>query len=120
VTLSCLDLVGSYLLMSSLKVIYRRSPRSGTQIDLVIHATHGGEARSRFAIAFSDCVEFRVMDAVNANPFLLEVRDIAGWQNEGVRFLVRDVEEEVFVFKCAGIEVIARKDAGDTGAAALA
>lgn len=109
-TLTDFGLAGSYLLLSSLKVNFRRNHNHETYIDIVIHAMLDRKEYPCISIDFFNCVDFRVLNFVNASSFLLDIEDISHWQNEGVKFLVRDTEEEIFSFKCLRVNLFFTED----------
>lgn len=96
---------GAYLLTSSVTIDLERTFDLGALVHIVLHVTSERRSSQNLTIRFIDCVDIRLLNVACTNAFLLDVRDISDWQNEGVRFLVRDVEEEVFNFKCREIVV---------------
>lgn len=96
---------GAYLLTSSVTIDLERTFDLGTRVHIVLHVNSERRSSQNLTIRFIDCVDMRLLNVACANAFLLDMRDISDWQNEGVRFLVRDIEEEVFNFKCREIAV---------------
>jgi hypothetical protein len=74
----------------------------------VVMALRKRDSTELFGIKFNDIVGLRFAEHRASFPdlFILMITDVSadGW--EGVKYSVRDDEEEIFVFRCRSFEVI--------------
>ena len=63
-------------------------------------------SRDSFDIVFHDITDFKINDIDNMFRIVLDIEDITNYQNEFVKFLVKEIEYEMFSFGCVSIEIL--------------
>ena len=89
--------------------IYRDFVENGSynySLELSLCENVEDSSRDSFDIVFHDITDFKINDIDNMFRIVLDIEDITNYQNEFVKFLVKEIEYEMFSFGCVSIEIL--------------